>query len=79
MRMGETAARLHVLALRFNGCMLRCGAQVKAVERTTNHDVKAIEYVLKSKFAADPELSKVWVWVCMCQHTLAPTLTHQRG
>ena len=28
MRMGETAARLHVLALRFNGCMLRCGAQV---------------------------------------------------
>lgn len=32
---------------------------VKAVERTTNHDVKAIEYVLKDKFAADPELAKV--------------------
>lgn len=33
--------------------------EVKAVERTTNHDVKAIEYVLKDKFAADPELAKV--------------------
>ncbi|KAL4425851.1 hypothetical protein ABPG75_009867 [Micractinium tetrahymenae] len=33
--------------------------EVKKVERTTNHDVKAIEYVLKSKFQADPELAKV--------------------
>ncbi len=33
--------------------------QVKKVERTTNHDVKAIEYVLKNKFQADPELAKV--------------------
>ena len=32
---------------------------VKKVERTTNHDVKAIEYVLKDKFQADPELAKV--------------------
>jgi hypothetical protein len=32
---------------------------VKKIERTTNHDVKAIEYVLKDRFAADPELSKV--------------------
>jgi len=32
---------------------------VKKVERTTNHDVKAIEYVLKDKFRSDPELSKV--------------------
>ena len=32
---------------------------VKKVERTTNHDVKAIEYVLKDKFLADPELSNV--------------------
>lgn len=32
---------------------------VKKVERTTNHDVKAIEYVLKDKFRSEPELSKV--------------------
>jgi hypothetical protein len=32
---------------------------VKAVERTTNHDVKAIEYVLKERFAADPQLAEV--------------------
>ena len=32
---------------------------VKKIERTTNHDVKAIEYVLKDKFRSDPELSKV--------------------
>ncbi len=41
---------------------------MKDIERTTNHDVKAIEYVLKSKFQADPELAKVggeavgWWW-----------------
>ena len=29
------------------------------VERTTNHDVKAIEYVLKDKFRDHEELSKV--------------------
>lgn len=32
---------------------------VKKVERTTNHDVKAIEYVLKDKFRSDAELTKV--------------------
>ena len=30
---------------------------VKDVERTTNHDVKAVEYVLKQKFADLPELA----------------------
>lgn len=33
--------------------------QVKRIERTTNHDVKAIEYVLKDKIKAHPELAKV--------------------
>lgn len=33
--------------------------EVKGIERTTNHDVKAIEYVLKSRFKADPELEQV--------------------
>ncbi|CAL5229324.1 g12630 [Coccomyxa viridis] len=33
--------------------------EVKKVERTTNHDVKAIEYVLKEKFRQHEELNKV--------------------
>lgn len=32
---------------------------VKKVERVTNHDVKAIEYVLKEKFEGVPELKPV--------------------
>ena len=32
---------------------------VVQVERTTNHDVKAIEYVLKEKFKQHDELNKV--------------------
>ncbi|HMT94047.1 adenylosuccinate lyase [uncultured Thiothrix sp.] len=32
---------------------------VKMIERTTNHDVKAIEYFLKDKVAAQPELKAV--------------------
>ncbi|KIY94814.1 adenylosuccinate lyase [Monoraphidium neglectum] len=35
------------------------GALVKEVERTTNHDVKAVEYVLKRRFAQDAELARV--------------------
>jgi adenylosuccinate lyase len=34
-------------------------ARVKAIERTTNHDVKAVEYWLKERFAALPELTRV--------------------
>ena len=33
-------------------------AQVKAIEATTNHDVKALEYWLKEKFDANPEIKK---------------------
>ncbi len=32
------------------------GDAIKEIERTTNHDVKAVEYWLKSKFEARPEL-----------------------
>ena len=31
-------------------------SQVKDIERTTNHDVKAIEYFLKDAISSDPEL-----------------------
>ena len=34
-------------------------AQIKAIEATTNHDVKAVEYYLKQRFAALPELAAV--------------------
>eukprot|EP00892_Ulva_mutabilis_P003880 jgi/Ulvmu1/1864/UM012_0020.1 len=34
-------------------------AEVKKVERTTNHDVKAVEYVLRDKMATSAELTKV--------------------
>jgi adenylosuccinate lyase len=34
-------------------------ARVKAIERTTNHDVKAVEYWLKERFAATPDVVRV--------------------
>ena len=34
-------------------------ARVKAIERTTNHDVKAVEYWLKERFAGTPEIARV--------------------
>jgi len=33
--------------------------RVKAIERTTNHDVKAMEYWLKQRFAGMPEIARV--------------------
>lgn len=37
---------------------LQAAHRIKAIERETNHDVKAIEYYLKEQFATQPELSK---------------------
>ena len=34
-------------------------AQIKQIERTTNHDVKAVEYFLKEKVNRQPELAKI--------------------
>jgi adenylosuccinate lyase len=34
-------------------------ARIKEIERTTNHDVKAVEYFLKEKVASHPELNAV--------------------
>lgn len=34
------------------------GNAIKDIEKTTNHDVKAVEYWIKSKFEARPELQK---------------------
>jgi len=34
------------------------GQAIKQIEKTTNHDVKAVEYWIKSKFAGHPELER---------------------
>ena len=39
------------------------GQAIKQIEKTTNHDVKAVEYWLKSKFAGRPELEKATEFV----------------
>ena len=39
------------------------GKAIKDIEKTTNHDVKAVEYWLKSKFEARPELLAVQEFV----------------
>ena len=36
---------------------------IKDIERTTNHDVKAVEYWLKQRFAHHPELHAAAEWV----------------
>ena len=38
-------------------------ARVKAIERTTNHDVKAVEYWLKERFASDAVVARVLEFV----------------
>jgi len=42
-----------------DGFAVADAARVKAIERTTNHDVKAVEYWLKERFAAVPEIARV--------------------
>lgn len=39
------------------------GEAIKAIEKTTNHDVKAVEYWIKSKFDGRPELLKAGEFV----------------
>ena len=34
-------------------------ARIKAIERTTNHDVKAVEYFIKEKISGQPELAAI--------------------
>jgi adenylosuccinate lyase len=52
----EANAVLNTLAENFS---LEHAERVKEIERTTNHDVKAIEYLLKEQAAKLPELAKV--------------------
>ena len=52
----EANAVLNTLAENFS---LEHAERVKEIERTTNHDVKAIEYLLKEQAAKLPELAQV--------------------
>ena len=47
-------ARLRALA---DGLSVADAARVKAIERTTNHDVKAVEYLIKERLQDDAELA----------------------
>jgi adenylosuccinate lyase len=47
-------ARLRALA---DGLSLADAARVKVIERTTNHDVKAVEYLIKERLNNDQELA----------------------
>lgn len=42
---------------------LQIAQEVKHIERTTNHDVKAVEYVLKTRLSHDPELKVIMEFV----------------
>ncbi len=50
------AAKLAAIASDFD---LQAAARIKAIEATTNHDVKAVEYYIKEQFAGDLELEAV--------------------
>ena len=52
-----TGARAYLLGLVKNFSEADAAA-IKEIEKTTNHDVKAVEYWIKSKFEARPELEK---------------------
>ena len=51
-----TRTELEAIASSFSEADAR---RVKEIEATTNHDVKAVEYFLKEKTRANPEISKV--------------------
>ena len=53
----STGARAYLLSLVKNFSE-QDSAAIKDIEKTTNHDVKAVEYWIKSKFEARPELEK---------------------
>ena len=52
----ETRAALDAVAAGFS---VADAERVKAIERTTNHDVKAVEYWLKERLASVPEVARV--------------------
>jgi len=56
----EATAFLEALLRDFS---LEDAERIKQIERTTNHDVKAVEYFIKEKIAGQPELHAVTEFV----------------
>jgi adenylosuccinate lyase len=56
----ETHQQLNALVDDFTEAQAQ---EIKDIERTTNHDVKAVEYFLKKQFAGNPELEAVLEYV----------------
>lgn len=52
----DASAHIDQLVVSFNE---EDAQRVKEIEKTTNHDVKAVEYLLQEKFSAHPELSAI--------------------
>ncbi len=50
-----TIAELDALVAGFSSTEAEC---IKAIESTTNHDVKAVEYFLREHFASNPEIAR---------------------
>ena len=53
-----SVATVTVLRERAKNFAVTDAERVKAIEATTNHDVKAVEYWLRETFAANPEVAK---------------------
>jgi len=51
----EAVTRLLAIA---NDFSVEDGERIKAIEATTNHDVKAVEYFIKEKIGSDPSLAQ---------------------
>lgn len=56
-QLGESAQA--VLNELVSGFSLDAAARAKEIERTTNHDVKAVEYLIKERIESNPELDAV--------------------
>jgi adenylosuccinate lyase len=54
----SSAANAHLEAL-LSDFSEASAAEVKRIEKTTNHDVKAVEYFIKNTFAGHPELENI--------------------
>jgi len=57
---GSQIKALKAIATDFN---VEDGARIKAIEATTNHDVKAVEYFIKEKLSADASLKQALEFV----------------
>src|SRR5690606_29686686 len=56
-------AQLDALHALWQGFSVADAARVKEIERTTNHDVKAVEYFIKERLKQDPSLTQALEFV----------------